>query len=83
MRWALVGALMLGAAGAADAQSARVYQVGVVHLGGPYQLAVDGLRAGLKEQGIDLAKGSLADSGLNIGGEVVIKDLVVFSEEHF
>lgn len=56
MRWALVGALMLGAAGAADAQSARVYQVGVVHLGGPYQLAVDGLRAGLKEQGIEEGK---------------------------
>jgi putative ABC transport system substrate-binding protein len=56
MRWALVGALTLGAAGAAEAQSTRVYQVGVVHLGGAYQLAVDGLRAGLKEQGLEEGK---------------------------
>lgn len=54
--WALVGVLTLSAAGAADAQSARVYQVGVVHLGGAYQLAVEGLRAGLKEQGFEEGK---------------------------
>ncbi|HKZ08490.1 MAG TPA: ABC transporter substrate-binding protein [Methylomirabilota bacterium] len=54
--WAFVGALTLGAAGAAESQSSRVYQVGVVHLGGTYQLAVDGLRAGLKEQGLEEGK---------------------------
>jgi putative tryptophan/tyrosine transport system substrate-binding protein len=55
-RWVLVGALSLGVVCAAEAQSARVYQVGVVHLGGAYQLAVDGLRAGLKEQGLEDGK---------------------------
>ena len=55
-RWALAGALTLGAAGATESQSPRVYQVGVVHLGGTYQLAVDGLRDGLKELGLEEGK---------------------------
>jgi putative ABC transport system substrate-binding protein len=54
--WALAGVLSFGAFGGAEAQSTRVYQVGVVHLGGTYQLAVDGLRAGLKEQGFEEGK---------------------------
>ena len=35
-----------------QAQPARVYQVGVVLQGGPFALAVDGLRQGLKEAGL-------------------------------
>lgn len=49
---ALRGILALGflaAALAAEAQPARVYRVGVILMGGPYGLAVDGLREGLRE----------------------------------
>ena len=41
---------------AVQAQQARVYRVGVVHLGGPYSAAVDGLRDGLKELGLEEGK---------------------------
>jgi putative tryptophan/tyrosine transport system substrate-binding protein len=35
----------------AQAQQAKVYRVGVIHQGGPYVVAVDGLKEGLKELG--------------------------------
>ena len=35
----------------AQAQKARVYRVGVVHEGGPYNVGVDGLKEGLRELG--------------------------------
>ena len=38
---------------ATAAQSPRVYRVGVVHFGGPYGAAVDGLREGLRELGFE------------------------------
>jgi putative ABC transport system substrate-binding protein len=38
---------------AVPAQQTRVYRVGVVHLGGPYARAIDGLRDGLKELGFE------------------------------
>ena len=38
---------------AAEAQSAKVYQIGVVFPGGPYQRTVDGLRDGLKAVGFE------------------------------
>jgi putative tryptophan/tyrosine transport system substrate-binding protein len=41
---------------AAEAQQARVYRVGVVLHGGPYLGAVDGLRKGLAELGLDEGK---------------------------
>jgi putative ABC transport system substrate-binding protein len=44
---------LLAAALAAEAQPARIYRVGVVLLGGPYSLVVDGLREGLKELGFE------------------------------
>jgi putative ABC transport system substrate-binding protein len=56
---ALSGALILGLLAApldALAQSARVYHVGVVLLGGPYSTAVDGLREGLRELGFEEGK---------------------------
>jgi putative ABC transport system substrate-binding protein len=37
----------------APAQEARVYRVGVLHLGGLYVAAVDGLRDGLKQLGLE------------------------------
>jgi putative ABC transport system substrate-binding protein len=40
----------------AEAQQARVYRVGVVVQGGPYLGAVDGLRKGLAELGLDEGK---------------------------
>ncbi len=55
-RRALLGALMLGLAVmplTTAAQSPRVYRVGVVHFGGPYAAAVDGLREGLRELGFE------------------------------
>jgi len=41
---------------AAEAQQARVYRVGVVLQGGPYSGAVDGLRKGLGELGLEEGK---------------------------
>jgi putative ABC transport system substrate-binding protein len=38
------------------AQQARIYRVGVVTMGGPYEGAVDGLRDGLKELGLEEGK---------------------------
>jgi putative ABC transport system substrate-binding protein len=39
-----------------EAQQARVYRVGVVLLGGPYSAAIDGLRDGLREFGLEEGK---------------------------
>ena len=36
----------------AQAQQARVYRVGIVHEGGPYYVAVDGLKEGLRDLGL-------------------------------
>jgi len=41
---------------AVEAQQARVYRVGVVLHGGPYYLAIDGLRDGLRELGLEEGK---------------------------
>jgi len=51
----MVGGL-LAAPRAADAQQPRVYRVGVVLQGGPYLGAVDGLRKGLAELGLEEGK---------------------------
>jgi len=49
--------LALGAAPlVAEAQQARVYRIGVVLLGGSYLPAIDGLRDGLKELGLEEGK---------------------------
>ena len=56
---ALAGVLalaLLAPALAAEAQPARVYRVGVILLGGPYSLVVDGLREGLRELGFEEGK---------------------------
>ena len=47
---------VLAAPLAAEAQQARVYRVGVVLQGGPYLGAVDGLRKGLAELGLEEGK---------------------------
>jgi putative ABC transport system substrate-binding protein len=47
---------LLAAPLAAEAQQARVYRVGVVLQGGPYLGAVDGLRKGLAELGLEEGK---------------------------
>jgi putative ABC transport system substrate-binding protein len=39
-----------------EAQSARVYHIGVILQGGPYYEAIDGLRHGLKELGLEEGK---------------------------
>ena len=47
---------LLAAPLAVQAQQARAYRIGVVHLGGPYSAAVDGLRDGLNELGLEEGK---------------------------
>jgi ABC-type uncharacterized transport system substrate-binding protein len=39
-----------------DAQEAKIYRVGVILPGGPYHAAIDGLREGLKELGLEDGK---------------------------
>jgi putative ABC transport system substrate-binding protein len=41
---------------AAEAQQARVYHIGVILQGGPYSAAIDGLRDGLRELGLEEGK---------------------------
>jgi putative ABC transport system substrate-binding protein len=56
MSWlglALCALTLVGSAGVVNAQPPRVYRVGVILQGGPYALAVDGLRQGLKELGFE------------------------------
>jgi len=48
--------VLLAAALAAGAQQTRVYQVGVIMQGGPYTVAIDGLRDGLRELGLEEGK---------------------------
>ena len=58
-RRAFLGAVaggLLARPRAADAQQARVYRVGVVLQGGPYVGAVEGLRKGLGELGLEEGK---------------------------
>ncbi len=58
-RRAFLGTLagsLLAAPLAAEAQPARVYRVGVILQGGPYFQAVDGLRAGLRDLGLEEGK---------------------------
>ena len=59
IRGALTVALvlaMLAAPLAAEAQQARVYRIGVILQGGPYFAAVDGLRDGLRDLGLEEGK---------------------------
>ena len=58
-RRAFIGVMaggLLAAPLAAEAQQARVYRVGVILQGGPYLGAVDGLRKGLGELGLEEGK---------------------------
>src|SRR5215470_8367086 len=58
----LTGALSLLATPVADAQQAgRVYHIGAILQGGPYYAAVDGLRDGLKEFGLEQRKHYVID----------------------
>jgi putative ABC transport system substrate-binding protein len=58
-------ALMLGllaAPYAAGGQTpGKVYRVGIIHLGGPYHVLVDGLRQGLRELGLEEGKHIVLD----------------------
>jgi putative ABC transport system substrate-binding protein len=49
-------AAFLAAPLAAEAQQARVYRIGVILQGGPYFAAIDGLRDGLRELGLEEGK---------------------------
>ena len=48
--------LVLASVHVAQAQQAKVYRVGVVHEGGPYYAAVEGLKDGLKDLGFEEGK---------------------------
>jgi len=47
----VLATLVLSAAHLVQGQQTKVYRVGVIHEGGPYYAAVDGLKEGLKELG--------------------------------
>ena len=47
---------LLAAPLAAEAQPARAYRIGVILQGGPYSAAIDGVRDGLKELGLEEGK---------------------------
>jgi putative ABC transport system substrate-binding protein len=48
----LGGALLLALSFSAEAQQAKAYHVGVIHLGGPFSTMIEGLRNGLGELGL-------------------------------
>ena len=56
MKRAILFLLLLILLPAAQAQQARVYRVGIVFHGGIYATAIDGMRAGLKELGLEETK---------------------------
>jgi putative ABC transport system substrate-binding protein len=60
-RWVAIASLLamlvlLAWASLGDAQHTRIYRVGVISQGGPFALAVDGLREGLAELGFEEGK---------------------------
>ena len=52
----LLAILALASVHFAQAQSAKVYRVGVIYEGGPLSLAIDGLKDGLRELGYETGK---------------------------
>jgi putative ABC transport system substrate-binding protein len=52
----LLTTVLLTTVSSADAQSTKVQRIGVIHLGGVFSTVVDGLRAGLKELGLQEGK---------------------------
>jgi putative ABC transport system substrate-binding protein len=52
----LLGALLLALCPSANAQQQKVHRIGVLFPGGPWYEAVDGLRVGLKEMGLEEGK---------------------------
>ena len=59
LKWArllVILVLLVGCAGMAEAEEAKVYRVGVIHQGGPYKAVVDGLRDGLRQLGYEEGK---------------------------
>ena len=55
LNW-LLATVFLATVSPAAAQQGKIYRIGVVHQGGPFQAVVDGLRAGLKELGYEEGK---------------------------
>jgi putative ABC transport system substrate-binding protein len=47
----LTAVLLFAVCSSTEAQQTKVYRVGVIHHGGPYQAVVDGLRVGLRQLG--------------------------------
>src|SRR5215475_1297036 len=52
----LLATLVVAAVSGAQAQSRKPYRVGVIHEGGPYSRAVEGLKDGLKSLGMEPGK---------------------------
>lgn len=49
----LLTAVLLTTVSLAEAQQAKLYRVGIIHQGGPYYAAIDGLRDGLRKLGYE------------------------------
>jgi putative tryptophan/tyrosine transport system substrate-binding protein len=52
----LLGTLLFALCPPAEAEQAKVFRVGVIHQGGPYEAVVDGLRDGLRQLGYEEGK---------------------------
>src|SRR5437899_2813325 len=52
----LLAAIIVISVHPAYAQQAKIYRVGVIHQGGPYNVVVDGLRDGLRQLGYEEGK---------------------------
>jgi putative ABC transport system substrate-binding protein len=52
----LLGTLLFALCPPAEAEQAKVFRVGVIHQGGPYEAVVDGLRDGLRQLGYEGGK---------------------------
>jgi putative ABC transport system substrate-binding protein len=57
----LLATLVLVSVHLVQAQQAKVYRIGVIHEGGPFTAAVDGLKDGLRELGLEEGKQYLLD----------------------
>ena len=58
---ALMFGLLAAPLAAGGQTPGKVYRVGIIHLGGPYQVVVDGLRQGLRELGLEEGKRIVLD----------------------
>jgi len=83
-KWSFASLLLtiaLAATFMANAQPAKVYRVGVIHEGGDYKVAVDGLKDGLHALGLEPGKSVLLDIHDVQGNRAAVEDVAKNLEE--